>query len=238
MVVAHHRAKKVGLEPRLIINVFLGIILASIIGSRALYILENLSHYASDSFRTMTMWEGGLSMLGGVLLAIVVSFVYVRAQHESFLKVADALVPSIALGEFFTRIGCFFNGCCFGKVSHLPWAMTFPQDSFAGQQFPDLPLHPTQLYSSLYSLAIFGILLAVGEKRLGSGQVFGLFLVLHATCRFLVEFVRYYEQSYITVLMSGVALTHYQLMSVGFFGVGWYLFLRSRRCFTHGYHPG
>ena len=232
MLLAHTRAKKAGVDPHLIPHLFLLVLYAAVVGSRLLYVGENFSHYAADPWRVLRIWEGGLSMYGGVLLAIAVSFFYIRAMGEPFAKVADICAPSLALGEALTRIGCFFNGCCFGISCDLPWAVVFPKDSVAGHVFPDTHIHPTQLYSSLYSLLIFGILLAVEKRERRPGYIIGLFLLLHAPARFLVEFVRYAEPSAITFTIANVALTSYQLITLGLFVLGWCLFLASQRAWT------
>jgi phosphatidylglycerol:prolipoprotein diacylglycerol transferase len=205
------------------------IILVAVAGSRVLYVAEHLSLYAADPWRTLRIWEGGLSMYGGVLLAIVASLLFTRAIGEPLAIMADICAPSIALGEALTRIGCFLNGCCFGTRCDLPWGMVFPRDSFAGHLFPDTPIHPTQLYSSLYSLLIFGILLAAERKRRAPGYIIGLFLLPNATARFLVEFVRYHEPSPVPLTIGNVGLTPAQLISLSLFALGSYFLFASRR---------
>ena len=108
---ARYRAKKVGLEQTLTLDLFLFIAIASIVGSRLQFMLENFSVYSSNLPQGVRTWEGGLSMQGGVILAILVVFFYVRAKGESFARATDIIAPSLALGVFLTRIGCFFNGC-------------------------------------------------------------------------------------------------------------------------------
>jgi phosphatidylglycerol:prolipoprotein diacylglycerol transferase len=229
MLLAHARAKKAGVDPHLSPHLFLLVLYAAVVGSRLLYVGENFSHYAADPWRVLRIWEGGLSMYGGVLLAIAVSFFYIKAMGEPFTKVADICAPFLALGEALTRMGCFFNGCCFGTICDLPWAVVFPKNSFAGHVFPDTSIHPTQLYSALYSLLIFGILLAAEKKSRPPGYIIGLFFLLHATARFLVEFVRYSEPSAITFAVGNVALTSYQLISLGLFVLGGHIFLTSKK---------
>src|SRR5262245_52582335 len=112
MLRAHTRAQKAGVDPHQISHLFLLVLFAAVAGSRLLYVGENFSYYAANPWRVLRIWEGGLSMYGGVLLAIVVSFFYVRSVGEPFAKVADICAPSLALGEGLTRIGCFLNGCC------------------------------------------------------------------------------------------------------------------------------
>lgn len=109
--------------------------------------------------------------------------------------------------------------------------MTFPRGSHAGDQFPGLHLHPTQLYSSAFGLALLGTLLAAEKRRKGAGYLCGLFLVLYSTGRFLVEFLRDSEPSLLAFTVQGVAITRYQLICVGLFAMGCYFLL------TAGSHP-
>ena len=119
---ARNRAQKVGVDQTLILHASFFILMGAIVGSRLLFVGENLSSFLSDPVQVLNISGGGLSMYGGIILAIVLVYAYVRVMGESFAKVADIFAPSLALGVFITRIGCFFNGCCFGKVCFLPWA--------------------------------------------------------------------------------------------------------------------
>src|SRR5437764_12796058 len=120
-------------------TVCLLILFASIIGSRALHVWEHAGEYQGQPGRVLSLWEGGLSMLGGVVLAIAVSVVYVKAKVASFRRVADVVVPSLALGLFLARLGCFLNGCCLGTACELPWRMPFLPLSAARPQFAGVP---------------------------------------------------------------------------------------------------
>jgi phosphatidylglycerol:prolipoprotein diacylglycerol transferase len=226
---ARHRARRAGMDTTLKMDVYLFIVIASLVGSRVQFMLENLVTYSSAPSRALRTWEGGLSMQSGVILAILAVFFYVRAKGESFARAADVLAPSVALGACLTRIGCFLNGCCFGGVCSLPWAMAFPRTSEAGMQFPGIAIHPTQLYLSLSGLAIFVTLLAVEKRSSGYGRIFGLFLILDSTARFAVDFIRYYDPSSTVFTISSVAISHYQIISAGLFVAGWYFLWRSGR---------
>jgi phosphatidylglycerol:prolipoprotein diacylglycerol transferase len=228
IVLALRRAKRANLDTAMMSNVCLLILFSSIIGSRVLHIWEHAGDYAGQAARTLSIWEGGLSMLGGVVLAVAVSFVYVKAKGASFRRVADVVVPSLALGLFLTRIGCFLNGCCFGTVCTLPWGMTFPPVSAAGQQFPGVPIHPTQLYGALTGLIILAVLLLAERRPRPAGYLAGLFFILYAIGRFLVEFIRWHEPSLVALTLGGVEITTYQVICVGLLAVGASMFLMAR----------
>jgi len=217
------RAKKAGISPERIMSLALYVLISSVVGARLLYVLFHWDEYASDPWSVVSPFQGGqlvgiggLVFYGGAILAILVGIWYLERHKMPTWKVADVVAPSIALGVFFTRIGCFLNGCCFGIPSRLPWAMLFPPDSDAGSVFPGIAIHPTQLYSSLYGLAIFGILLWAERFKTFDGYTFWLFIVLYAVARFLVDFVRYYEPS--MTLLGRFSVN--QLISVALFVLG------------------
>jgi phosphatidylglycerol:prolipoprotein diacylglycerol transferase len=124
---------------------------------------------------------------------------------------ADIMAPSLALGLFLTRIGCFLNGCCYGKPTDLPWGVTFPPEAFGGRLFGETPLHPAQLYSSLAGLLILLLLLLYDRRPRAEGQVFSLYLILAGLARFLLDFVRSYEAN---VYILG-PFTVNQMISIG-----------------------
>jgi phosphatidylglycerol:prolipoprotein diacylglycerol transferase len=193
-IVAARRAKKCGILPHEIVTLVVIIIIASIIGSRALFILEHFHVFLKDPISIFYVWEGGLSYYGGLLLAIIAFTWWLKSKNISALRMLDIFSPSVTLGFFFVRIGCFLNGCCFGKPTDVPWGVVFPPESPAGQVYKDTPIHPSQLYSSLSGLLGFFVLLGI-EKRFRldrrAGLLFFLFLIISALWRFIIEFYRY-----------------------------------------------
>ena len=107
-------------------------------------------------------------------------------------KVADITAPAIAIAHAFGRVGCFAAGCCYGIPTDAPWGVTFT-NSYSGTLVGvplNIPLHPTQLYSALGNLAIFGVLLWLYRRKRFDGQVFWSYTVLYGIFRFAVEFWR------------------------------------------------
>jgi phosphatidylglycerol:prolipoprotein diacylglycerol transferase len=231
------RAKHRGVKPQLILDLSVYIILASVIGSRLLYVVFHLKDYSSP-LEYFALWEGGATFYGGLALAIAAAVWFTRRKGLAFLGVADIMSPSIALGMAFTRVGCFLSGCCFGRPTDAPWGVLFPSTCQAGRYQSEaaiqlgvdvVHLHPTQLYSSFYGLVIFGILLLAERKLPKQGALFGLLLVLAAMARFTVDFFRFYEPNARTVW----GLTVSQVWAVGFALLGVYLLVRRARVASH-----
>ncbi len=133
-------------------------IFGGIIGARLFYVLFHLEEFAGNwtaSFNPFASHEfgiAGLNVYGGVIVAIIGTFVYCRWRKISTLEVFDYFSPAFGLGLGIARIGCFLNGCCFGTPTDLPWGISFTPGSIPYAVYFDAPLHPSQLYTSLYGL--------------------------------------------------------------------------------------
>ncbi|OGP87436.1 MAG: prolipoprotein diacylglyceryl transferase [Deltaproteobacteria bacterium RBG_16_48_10] len=181
-------ARKKGIPSERVIELFCLTILSAIVGSRGLHVLTNLPLFREDPVRVFRIWEGGLVFYGGFLLAMGVAIGYMRWYRVPIWKIADLFAPSIALGLFFARIGCFMAGCCFGKETSLPWGVTFTNPHSLARLH--VSLHPTQIYEAAGGLFLFLFLIRMEKKKSYEGEIFWLFLLLYAILRFLIEFVR------------------------------------------------
>ena len=228
---ASWRAKRVGIQPQVVLDLSVLIIIAAVVGSRLLYVLYHLDEYSSP-LQFFALWEGGATFYGGLILAVVVSFAFAFRKKLAFLQMADIMAPSIALGMALTRVGCFMSGCCFGKPTDLPWGVVFPSTCPAGYSAAEaalslgvdtVHLHPTQLYALLYGLVIFAVLLLVEKRLHKTGALFGLLVILAGVSRFAVDFFRYFEPN----ARSMFGLSFSQVIAVGLVLLGLYLMLRK-----------
>ena len=188
----------------------LGALIGGIVGARIMYVVLTPQEFATlaDAFN---IWGGGLSFHGGLIGGSVVVAGYCRYHKICLLRVVDLLSPALALGYGFARIGCFLNGCCHGGPTALPWAVTFPADGACS--LPGQPLHPTQLYASALSFAIFAILAYLRPRLRQPGHVFLTYLLLYSAMRFGVEFSRAGVTG--RYLVPGFWITDAQAASVG-----------------------
>ena len=177
----------------------LWVFIGALLGAKAYWILQ----YSEPRYlwRTVFIWEGGLVFYGGLMGGLLALVAYVKAYNLPFWVVLDAAAPSLALGEAITRVGCFLNGCCWGRPSSVPWAVAFPRHSHPfDQQAADglitsaasesLPVHPTQLYMTFGLLLVFALLMLAARKQGPAGQVAALYLLLYGILRFTVESFR------------------------------------------------
>ncbi|HHU75900.1 MAG TPA: prolipoprotein diacylglyceryl transferase [Firmicutes bacterium] len=189
MLWSFHEAPAEKINREYLYDLYIIVMLLSLVGSRAAYVLLNWDFYkVGPWWRVLAFREGGLTFLGGLILAILGGIIYCHRKKIGFLKYLDFFAPFIALGYAITRIGCFLNGCCYGVVTSLPWGVVFPAvDSY--------PRHPTQLYASASALLIFILLRAFRKHKDYDGFVFTQFMIFYGVYRFIVEFYRISEPS-------------------------------------------
>jgi phosphatidylglycerol:prolipoprotein diacylglycerol transferase len=159
-------------------------------------------HPLQSCFRWAMAWEGGLSYYGGFIAASSFAFYYIRKHKMPFGRVFDLAGYCVPLGLFWGRMGCFLNGCCFGKVHEGPLGVVFPAGGatwrhqheiglLADKTAQTLPVHPTQLYMCLFNLAIFFIVyIYIRPRKRFDGQVWWWMALLYAISRFAVEYLR------------------------------------------------
>ena len=223
------RAKKRDVDPNHVMDLSVLVIICSIVGSRILYVLFHLDEFRGHWTDTFNPFQSngqigiaGLTMLGGVLLSVLVAFIYLKVKKIPFLKLADVMIPAFALGIFITRIGCYLNGCCWGLecTEGAHWCVIFPANSPAGSMFQGIPIIPTQLYSSLYGLLILVSLIGVERWKKFDGFIFYLFLILYGVARFVIDMFRYYESSMVVIAFGERGLSLNQTISLSMIIVG------------------
>ena len=227
---AMRRGEKRGISKDHVISAGLYIMISAILGSRFFYVITHLNEFHGHWLDTVNPFQSsgeigiaGLSMLGGVVMALLTIIIFFRIKKISILRFFDAASPSLALGLALTRIGCFLNGCCFGKPGSLPWCVVFPNNSPAADFLPGQRLHPTQIYSSLFDFLILGTILWVDRKKRPDGVLAAVFFILYGTFRFLIDFVRFYEST-VQFHIFGGAFTFNQLIAMLMMGTGLVMF--------------
>ncbi|UCD84163.1 MAG: prolipoprotein diacylglyceryl transferase [Deltaproteobacteria bacterium] len=185
---ALREARRVGEDPEKVLDLCFWILIAAIVGSRLMFILLNIKEYIKYPAEVIKIWRGGLIFYGGVVLSVIAAAVFMRRHKLNPWKVSDIVSPGIALGLFFGRLGCFLAGCCYGKPTDFPWAVTFKNP--ASLATLNVSLHPTQLYSSLNGLLLFLILLVMRRFKKFDGQITISFFFLYAVTRSIIAVFR------------------------------------------------
>lgn len=223
------RARPYGIRSETVLDLIFVVLVSSLVGVRLFYVLTHLGSF-DPWYRAFAIWDGGLTLYGGILLAILAVWWQARRRGVAFLDIADIFAPGVMLGIGITRIGCFLAGCCYGLPCAGGVCLHFPPGSPAWRQFGPVGVQPSQLYGSAAGFAVFGLLLLLERWRPARGATFGRFLVLYGLVRFAEDFTRYYEPGQVMAL----GWTNNQWISVAMAAVGAAVLWRIRRARTGG----
>jgi phosphatidylglycerol:prolipoprotein diacylglycerol transferase len=224
------KARDEGLPEQKIFDFSLYVLAAAILGAKALLVIVEWKHYASNPRSLVEVLRSGGVFYGGLIAATTVGIWYMKKHRLPAWKIADMGAPSIALGEAIGRWGCFTAGCCYGKPTDGPLGVRFT-DPFAHDAVGTplgVPLHPTQIYLSLNAFLIFLVLQWAYKRRTFDGEVFWLYILLYAITRGLIENFR--GDSVRGFLIPGVLSTSQFIgLIAAAAAVGMLVFLSRRR---------
>jgi phosphatidylglycerol:prolipoprotein diacylglycerol transferase len=229
---AMREARRRRLDEDRLVSVMLVALVAGVLGARFLYVLEHVDEFRREWMSVVALWQGGLTLYGGVVAGTVAGLVAARRLGLPRWEVADALAPSFALGTAFGRVGCFLNGCCYGRPTTLPWGVRFPEDSFAGLEFGNAAVHPSQLYAAGAGLALFVLLWVLRTRMRTPGHLFWLFLMLFAVARVPLDMTRAYEPAAELLRVAGQPVTESQFTSLALALFSALMMARLRRART------
>jgi phosphatidylglycerol:prolipoprotein diacylglycerol transferase len=187
------RARARGLDPNRIMDLGIWIIISALVGAKLLLLIVDHDKFSMSVSGLTDLVRSAGVFYGGLIAAVVVALWYLRRYKMPMWTVTDVFAPGIALGHVIGRLGCLFAGCCFGRETTVPWAITFHSE-FAAQNVGTplgVPLHPTQLYEAGAELLILGLLLALERKgRPYPGRTFWAYMLLYGISRFIIEIYR------------------------------------------------
>ena len=212
--------KYAGLTTDQVYNIAMIALFAGVIGARLFYVIQFWDQFRGRGLLAiLNVHEGGIVFYGGFILAFTAECLYAKwptvrrliglkekkpadgaepRKDISLLALLDVLGPAMALAHAFGRIGCFMQGCCFGKPAPngFPLSVTFPAKSLAAARYPSIltdgsmPVYPVQLFESAGNILMCGILLLLLYRRKYAGMIGGVYLILYGVMRFLLEFMR------------------------------------------------
>ena len=152
IILIRRLTKNLGQNPDHITNAALYALISGVVGARIFYVVHYWAAFRDRPIEIFYVWQGGLELLGGVILAIAVIIFYMRVQKLPIRKYLDILAIALMLALSFGRVGCFLNGCCFGKpADNVPWAVRYPYASipYDSQASPDAQRNREKAYIDL-----------------------------------------------------------------------------------------
>ena len=194
------------------------LIIGIIIGGRLGYVLfYNFHYYINNIVDIFKIWQGGMSFHGGLLGIIVTSIFFAKKNNQDLFVYTDLVSLVAPIGIFFGRLANFINSELYGKVTEVPWAVTFIQ-------VDNLSRHPSQLYEAFFEgIILFILLLYFRNKNFLAkpGLISGLFLIFYSVFRFCIEFFRVPDEQ-IGYLIFNLSMG--QIISLVFIMIGTIVF--------------
>ena len=185
----NRKAEREGLPKNEISDLSIAILASAILGAKLLLAIVDFKEYLANPGTAMELIRSGGVFQGGLIAATAVGLWYIRKHRLPVWRVTDMAAPSIALGEAIGRFGCLAAGCCYGKATNVPWAITF-RSPFAHEAVGtplNVALHPTQIYLSLNALVLFAICEWFYRHKRFDGQVFWIYVLGYALTRGVIE---------------------------------------------------
>ncbi|MEP3224849.1 MAG: prolipoprotein diacylglyceryl transferase [Parasphingorhabdus sp.] len=165
--------------------------LGIILGGRLGYVFFYKPEILATPLKILQVWNGGMSLHGGVLGVVLAIWYISKKEKLSFLRICDYIACVIPFGLLFGRLANFVNGELWGRVTDVPWAIIFPMGG-------EVPRHPSQLYEAglegLLYFVITSLLFWKTEARYHPGKLVGTGLLVYGLSRFTVEFFRQPDQ--------------------------------------------
>ncbi len=203
--VVSYLCRKTGQNADSISSLLTWLMVSAIIGARAAYVIEHWNaEFAGHPAQIFRIDQGGLMFYGGLIAAAAGLALFAKISRRHWFEITDLVLTAVPLGHAFGRIGCFFHGCCYGRIVKNGWGVCFPKyspawheqlnatppliDQFAAQS---LPVIPTQLIEAGCNFLLFLFLFANYTKRHHlRGFQSGCYLMGYAVIRFCIEYLR------------------------------------------------
>jgi phosphatidylglycerol:prolipoprotein diacylglycerol transferase len=193
LFVVSRQAKRAGLDANRITDMAVWVLIAGLLGAKTFLVALDWRSYSRSWHELFSaFFQSGGVFYGGLIAGVLVAWWYARRHRLDAWPTADVLAPGVVLGQAIGRLGCFSAGCCWGKPTQVPWAVTFT-DVYSAREIGtpmDTPLHPSQLYESFAAFLIFLFLLWLAPRKRFHGQVTLVYVALYSTVRFALEFLR------------------------------------------------
>lgn len=181
------KTRQAGLDSNKVSDIAFYSLIIALAGARLTYVLTNLSEFTANPLDIFKFWQGGLVFYGGLIVGVGCYFYFFRKYKMPPIKILDMASPSMALGHFFGRLGCFAAGCCHGRTcaADFPLAVKFSDPLSLAP--PGVPLHPAQLYDALNAFILFVLLEWLYRRQRFEGQVLAVYGMTYAIGRSIVE---------------------------------------------------
>lgn len=178
-----------------------------LIGARLYHCITTPEYYFPPTGKLidiLKVWEGGMAIFGGIIVGVIVAYLWCRHKHYPFALFLDSVAPAVMVAQAIGRLGNWFNQELYGKPTTLPWGLKLndadaigrTEVCYTGQTCPDYTttlFHPTFLYEALWNLVGAAAIVFIGKKLAGqlrAGQQFAIYLMWYGLGRIWIENLR------------------------------------------------
>lgn len=218
LFLSEYWAKKKGLDRDILYGILVCAIVGGIVGCKLLYYIVELPQIIKDP-SILLDFKNGFVVYGGIIGGVLASMLYIKKiKKNAFLPYLDIVMPGVAVGQGFGRIGCFFAGCCYGARTESAFSIVFKHSDYAPN---NVKLIPTQLISSAGDFVIAAVLYFYLSRKHADGRVGALYFILYGIGRFAIEFLRDDYRGSIGVFSTS------QIISLAVVVLGAVLFVRT-----------
>lgn len=211
-----------------VINLVMLGMIAGVLGARIFYVVQNWHYYSKHLAAIIRIDQGGLVFYGGFILSLLSLIFYIRkVLKKDTVLVLDIIAPALPLAHAFGRVGCFFNGCCYGKPAELLWAVSYPEGTEPFRRYGNLPLHPVQIYEAVLNVILSLLLFYLLRKSSKRGVTMAAYIFAYGLLRFIDEFFRGDHSDFVQ------GFTPAQVIGFALIPIGLYLlikFIRNENC--------
>lgn len=184
--------QRAGLDTDTVFDVLSKAVFAAIVGARLAYVANHFDRYASDPLDALKAWEGGLSLLGGLVAAVAVGGIVARRHDLPVVRLLDLAVPAMAVGIAVGRIGDLVIADHLGKPTEFFLGYTCPDGDTGSPCVAEVgeAVHQTALYDMAAAALIALVLFRLRRGGLPNGALALTFGVLYGAARFVEGFYR------------------------------------------------
>lgn len=204
-------------------------VICGILGARLYHVFTTPQPYfgaQGDIWKALRIWEGGLGIWGGVAGGALGIFIALHQRGLRFAPAADAIAPTLLIGQAIGRFGNYFNQELYGRPTNLPWGLEIAPEKISGGYPPGTLFHPTFLYEALWCL-LGAFLLVRLEKyfRLNSGMLAAAYGMYYTLGRLWIEMLRIDQAE----IVGGLRLNVWTSVVIFLGALSLFLFLRTLR---------
>lgn len=191
VIVAMRAAKHRGLDPDFVPDLAMIIVPSGILGARLyeVFVLQ-WPYYREHPGEILAIWQGGLAIHGGIILALLCSYAYLIYRKQRFWLWADMILPGVLLAQAIGRWGNFFNQEAYGSPAPNWVVDLMPGFIRDGMNIGGVVMHPTFLYESVWNLIGFAFLYWFVHRKPAEGTVASLYFVVYNVGRLVIESIR------------------------------------------------